>query len=258
MTPIALSSAEVVRFLIVLVRVSGIILMAPFFSSQSIPIYIRAAFTLVVSLVLAPSLALSAIPPDLNLGNVAGLLVGEILIGFILGFAAMCVFGGFQFAGQVISFQTGFSLVNVIDPQTQVDSSVFSFFQNYLGLLFFLLINGHHWFLIAINDSFSILPVGGAHLQGPLIQHLIRLSGELLVIGLRIAGPVLAVAIITDVIMGVLGRAAPHLNILIVGMPLKGLVGFACLSFSFYFLPRYLEGVYSGLRETLFALVRAM
>ena len=258
MTPIFFSAAEIVRFFIVLLRISGIMLLAPLFSSQSIPTYVRVAFALVITLVLAPSLPLNAIPPELNLGNMVGLFLGEILVGVLLGFAAICVFGGFQFAGQVISFQLGFSLVNVIDPQTQVDSSVFSFFQNYIGLLFFLIINGHHWFLLAINDSFSVLPVGGVHLPGPLFQYLIHLTAELLVIGLRIAGPIIAVAIITDVIMGVLGRAAPHINILIVGMPLKALVGFGCLSLSFYFLPRYLEGVYSTLHQTLFLLLHAI
>jgi flagellar biosynthesis protein FliR len=258
MTPILFSTAEIVRFLIVLFRLSGIMILAPFFSSQSIPVYIRIAFTLTASFVLAPSLPLKTIPAELNLSNIAALIPSEILLGVLLGFAAICVFAGFQFAGQIISFQLGLAYVNVIDPQTEVDSSVFSFLQNYLGLLFFLLINGHHWFLLAINESFTSLPVGGAHIQGSLIQYLIRLSGELLVIGLRIAGPVLAVSVITDIVMGVIGRAAPQINILIVGMPLKLLVGFGCLSFSFYFLPRYLEGVYSVLYRTLLSMVHTL
>ena len=256
MAPIIFSTAEIVRFLIVLMRVSGIMLMAPLFSSQSIPIYVRIAFTLVISLVLAPSMPPAMVPVGLDLGNIAGLVLSEILFGALLGFAAACVFGGFQFAGQVISFQLGFSLINVIDPQTQVESSVFSFLQNYIGLLFFLLINGHHWFLLAVHESFTLLPVGGGHLPAPLAQHLVHLSAELLVIGVRIAGPVIAVSVITDVVMGVLGRAAPQINIIIVGMPLKTLIGFGCMSFSFYFLPRYLEGIYSSLYRTLFSLVR--
>ena len=255
MTPIYFSTAEIIRFLIVLLRVSGIMLMAPLFSSQSIPVYIRIAFSLVISLVLAPSMPLKMVPPGMELGDVAGLFLGEILFGVLLGFAAACVFGGLQFAGQVISFQLGFSLINIIDPQTEVESSVFSFLQNYIGLLFFLLINGHHWFLLAIHQSFTLLPVGGGQLHAPLIESLVRLSAELLVIGVRIAGPVIAVSVITDVVMGVLGRAAPQINIIIVGMPVKTLVGFGCLSFSFYFLPRYLEGIYSTLYRTLFSLV---
>ena len=258
MTPFLFSTAEIARFLIVLLRISGIMVLAPLFSSQSIPVPIRIAFGLVASLVLAPSLPLQALPAELNLGSIPVLFLSEILFGFVLGLAAACVFAGFQFAGQVISFQLGFSLINVIDPQTEVESSVFSFFQSYIGLLFFLLINGHHWFLLAVNESFTSLPIGGFQIQGPLAEYLIRLSADLLVIGLRIAGPVIAVSVVADIVMGIIGRAAPQINILIVGMPLKTLIGFGCLSFTFYFLPRYLEGIYSALYKTLFSLVHTI
>ena len=100
--------------------------------------------------------------------------------------------------------------------------------------------------------------MGGIQISGPFIEHLVRLSADILVIGVRIAGPILAVTIITDVVIGVLGRAAPQIHLLIVGMPLKLLVGFGCLSFSFYFLPRYLETIYSSLYRTLFSLLHAM
>jgi len=258
MDPILFSTAEIARFVIVLLRLSGIMILAPLFSSQSIPVPVRIAFTLVVSFVLVPSMPANAVPPELNPGNIVPLFLNEIMFGALLGFAAGCVFAGFQFAGQVVSFQLGFSLINMIDPQSEVDSSVFSFLHNYIGLLFFLLINGHHWFLLAVNQSFAALPVGGLHFQAPMAGQLIDLSADLLVIGLRIAAPVVAVSVITDIVMGVLGRAAPQINIIIVGMPLKTLIGFGCLSFSLYFLPRYLGTVYSALHETLFSLVHAI
>ncbi|MBN1571476.1 MAG: flagellar biosynthetic protein FliR [Acidobacteria bacterium] len=258
MAPLIFSNAEVVRFIIVLLRLSGIMIFAPFFSNHSIPFQIRAAFALMVAFILAPSLPLTAIPPELGLSSITGIAAGEILSGALLGLAASCIFGGFQFAGQIISFQLGFSLINQIDPQTNVEAPVFSFIQNYIGLLFFLLINGHHWFLLAINDSFGALPVGGMRIQGPVIEWLLYLSAQLFVIGLRIAGPVIAVTIITDVVLGIIGRAAPQIHIIIVGLPLKALVGFSCLSFSFYFLPRYLESIYSMLFRSLFSLVKAM
>ncbi len=194
----------------------------------------------------------------MNMGNITGLFLNEIMMGMILGFAAACVFAGLQFAGQMISFQLGFALIKMIDPQSNVDASVFSFMLSSIGVLLFLLMNGHHWFLIAVNDSFALLPVGGVQIQGPLIEQMVRLSGHILVMGIRIAGPVIAVGLITDVIVGVVGRTAPQINILIVGMPLKILVGFLCLSFSFYFLPRYLGAIYSELHGALFSLLRAM
>lgn len=258
MAPILISTAEIVRFGIVLVRLSGIMIFAPFFSNKSVPLQLRAVFALVATLVLAPSLPLQSLPAELNLNNLTTVFVNEIMVGAVLGIAASMVFAGFQFAGQIISFQLGFSYINVIDPQTQVEAPVFSFINDYIGMLFFLLINGHHWFLLAISESFKSLPVGGLQLQAPLLAYIIRLSAEILVIGIRIAGPVIVVTVIADVVLGVIGRAAPHINIIIVGMPLKTLVGFSCLSFSFYFLPRYLEDLYSSLFNTLFALVRGM
>lgn len=258
MAPIYFSTTEIVAFMIVLLRLSGIMMFAPFFSNYSVPMMIRALFALVTAFVLAPSLPIRSVPTELGLSSIVGVATGEILSGILLGLAAACIFAGFQFAGQVISLQLGFSLINQIDPQTNVEAPVFSFIQNYIGLLFFLLINGHHWFLLAINESFGALPVGGLQIQGPVIQWLVYLSSQIFVIGLRIAGPILIVSIIADVVMGIIGRAAPQIHILIVSMPLKILVGFGCLSFSFYFLPRYLESVYSMLFKTLFSLVRVM
>jgi flagellar biosynthesis protein FliR len=249
---------EILRFAVILMRVTGLMLFAPFFSSQSIPTQSRVIFALMLALALTPVLPLKAIPSDTGLGVIAPLFLSEIMFGVIIGLAATFVFAGIQFAGQVISFQLGFSLINLIDPQTNVESSVFSFLQNYIALLFFLLMNGHHWFLLAIKDSFQSLPVGGIRLSTPIMENMIYLSAQILIIGLRIAGPVIAVSMITDIVMGVLGRTAPQVNILIVGMPLKLLVGFACLSFSFYFVPRYLDTVFSSLYRTLFSLVHLM
>ena len=258
MALLSFSIAEVLRFAIVLMRITGIMLCAPFFSSQSIPVQIRIVFTLVATLALTPSLPLKAIPADFQLSDIASLFLGEVMFGVILGLAASLVFAGIQFAGQIISLQLGFSLINLIDPQSNVESSVFSFLQNYIGLLFFLLMNGHHWFLIAINESFQALPVGGIQIHASLAEGLIRLSAQILTIALRIAGPVIAVSVITDVVMGVLSRAAPQVNVLIIGLPAKIMVGFGCLSVSFYFMPRFFESIFSSLHKTIYSLMQMM
>jgi flagellar biosynthetic protein FliR len=258
MAPFFISTPEIIRFVIILLRISGIMLFAPFFSNQSIPLQIRAAFALVVTYVLAPSLPIGMIPSGLSIADVTGLAAGEILSGILIGFAASCVFAGMQFAGQLIAFQLGFSLINQIDPQTNVQAPVFSFLYHFVGLLFFLLINGHHWLLLAISDSFGPLPIGGFSIHGSVLAWILELSAQVLVIGLRIAGPVIVVTVIADMVLGILGRAAPQVHILIVGMPLKILVGLGCLSFSFYFLPSYLASLYSSLYKTLFSLVQAM
>lgn len=251
---IQLPIAEILRFIIVLTRLGGVMVSAPFFSGGSMPIPIRIVFSCAAAFVLSPSLPLGNLPAALNLGSLVAILLMEIIFGLVLGFVSSCIFAGLQLAGQIVSFQMGFSVVNLIDPQTQVNMPVFSFFFNYVGLLLFLMVNGHHWFLLAIHESFSVLPVGGFVLSGVLVEKIVGMTAEIFVIGVKIAGPLILVITIVDIVIGIIGRTAPQINLLVVGMPLKILVGFACLSFSFYFMPRYLENLFLSLSRTLHAL----
>ena len=252
------SMAEVVRFAIVLSRVAGIMVFAPFFNGRAIPAQVRIFLALIITLTLAPALSLGRIPAGYGINQMVSAAIGEIILGMVLGLTASFVFAGMEMAGQIIGFQLGFSLVNVIDPQSEVEVTVISFLENYIGLLFFLMINGHHWFLIAISDSLNYFPIGGVRLKGPVVYELIRLSSQIVVSGLQIAGPVVAVAVIADVVLGIIGRTAPQLHIIVVGMPLKMLVGISILSISFYFFPSLLGETYTQLFRNLFSLLHAM
>lgn len=258
MPAITITPNEIFHFVIILLRVSGIVIFAPFFGSPSIPYQVRITFALLTSLLLTHLLPLNFVADGLRLTDITLIFIGEIIAGMILGLAANLVFAGIQYAGQLISFQMGFSLIKLIDPQTNVESPVFSFIHNYIGILFFLLLNGHHWFLRAITESFQFMPVGGIQIQASLVEHFVNLSSQIFVIGLRIAGPIIVVTIIADIVIGIIGRAAPQLHILILGLPLKLLVGFSCLSFSLYFIPNYLGNVFSSLYKTIFSLVHTM
>jgi flagellar biosynthesis protein FliR len=258
MIPINFAVAEVIRFTIVLSRVGGIMVFAPFFSSRSIPYQIRVALSLMITVMLVPALPLGKIPANLGAGQVLSVILGEVAVGMLMGLIANFIFAGLQVAGQIISFQMGFSIINLIDPQSEVEMSVFSFFEDFIGLMLFLIINGHHWFIMAVSESFSYIPVKGIHLQGPVVEEIIRLSARLMISGVQIAAPILAVTIIADVILSIIGRAAPQIPVFIVGMPLKILVGFTCLSISFYFIPRYLEGAFAALFKDIFGLMHKM
>ncbi|MDR0311631.1 MAG: flagellar biosynthetic protein FliR, partial [Acidobacteriota bacterium] len=112
--------AEVTRFVIVLTRLSGIMLCAPFFTGGYMPLQVRVVFTLFATLALTQSLPLGSIPSEIGLGSIAVVLLLEILFGVVIGFAALCVFAGLQLGGQIIAFNIGFAMINLIDPQTQV------------------------------------------------------------------------------------------------------------------------------------------
>jgi flagellar biosynthetic protein FliR len=246
--------AEVMRFVIVLTRLSGIMLCAPFYTGGYMPVHIRGFFAFVAALVLTPSLPLGNIPPGIGVGSIASILFFEILFGYVIGFTALCIFAGLQLGGQIIAFNMGYAMNNLVDPQTQVQMPIISFLLNYVGLLLFLQINGHHFFLLAVYESFTTLPIGGFVLNGPLVNQIAGFTASIFVIGIKIAGPIIVVIIVVDIIVGIIGRAAPQIHVLVVGMPLKILVGFATLSISLYFMPRYLESLFLSLSRTIHAL----
>jgi len=258
MQAVIISQEEIVRFSVVLFRTAGVMTFAPIFGSRAVPYQVRIVVALVAAIALYPSMPAVPLQVQSDLGFLAGVALGEVLCGMVLGLAASFIFAGLQLAGQIIAFQLGFSIVNLIDPQSDVETSVISFLQYYLGILFFLLINGHHWFFLAVSDSFSYLPVHGAVLHAPLVQEVIRLSSQVFIAGVQVAAPVIAVTVIADVVLALLGRAAPQIHVLIVGLPLKSLVGFAAMCISFYFLPRLLEKYYLQLHRDLFAMIQRM
>ena len=246
--------AEVIRFVIVLTRLSGIMLAAPFFTGGYMPYHIRVVFTFFATLALVPALPLGNIPSELGLGSIVIILLLEVLFGVVIGFTALCIFAGVQLGGQIIAFNIGFAMINLIDPQTHVNMPIFSFILNYIGLLLFILINGHHFFLLAVYDSFTTLPIGGFVLDGPLVNQIVGFTASIFVIGIKVAGPIIVVIIVVDVVIGIIGRAAPQIHVLVVGMPLKIIAGFAVMSISLYFMPRFFESLFLTLSRTIRAL----
>ncbi len=256
MIGVHITPQQMAGFAVVLFRVAGIMVFAPFFNSGAVPAPVKAAVSLVTALMLAPLVPAPAVG-----GGLPGLLLvvaGEAFIGMVLGLAASFLFAALQFAGQVAGFQLGYAIVNVIDPQSDVQTSVISIFYNFLGLMFFLLMDGHHRFLAAVGGSFAYLPAGGVHLHGPLVEEMIRLSSGIFSAGVRIAGPVIAATATADILMGIIGRVAPQINILVVGLPLKTLVGLGSLSIAFYFFPQFLGRSFLELGRMLEHLLSAL
>jgi len=258
MVSFSFSLVQVMSFAAVLFRVAGIMVFAPFYSGGPFPPQVKVILPLIVALTLAPMVPQAQLPSGFGLAQVVAAGLGETLIGMVLGLTASFIFGALQLAGQIIGFQLGFSIINVIDPQSAVETSVISILNNFIGLTLFLLVDGHHWFFQAVSESLQYLPVGGVHLKGPFVDEILRLSGQVFVSGLRIAGPVVAVTVIADVVLGMIGRAAPQINILIVGMPVKTLVGLASLSIAFYFLPAFLGESFIRLSRDLIGVVHGM
>jgi len=131
----------------------------------------------------------------------------------------------------------GFAIVNVIDPQSGMQIPLMGNLTQTVALLFYLAVNGHHYLLQAVAQSYQVIPVLGLKLGSGFYQSLFSIGAEMFVIALKVAAPLVVAILITDVAMGFIARTVPQMNVFIVGLPLKILIGLGCL---LVMLPVYL------------------
>jgi flagellar biosynthetic protein FliR len=227
------------------VRVSGLVLFAPFLGSASVPVRVKVGIVLALTALLYPALA-TQMPPHLDALNWPRVLAGEMTIGIILGIALNLVFDGAQLAGQILGVQMGFSLVNIIDPQTQVDTPVLSLFHQMITLLIFLQLDVHHWIIRGVARSFEYLPAGTALVTPAVTEHLTRAAGAVWLIGLQIAAPALIATMLADVALGFLGKASPQLPVLFLGLSIKSVLGMLVMIGTLALWPSVFERYFSA------------
>jgi flagellar biosynthesis protein FliR len=209
------------------VRLTGLMLFAPFLGSMTIPARIKAIFVLALTLLLYPTVGHEIAP--LTLSGWPMMVFTEFIIGAGMGIATNLVFEAVQLAGQVLGVQMGYSLVNILDPQTQVDTTVVALFYQSIVMLLFLRMDVHYWLLRAVGNSFLYLPPGSAHLTSLFTQAVFKIVGSLFGIGIQIAAPVLAATLAADVVLGLLGKASPQMPLMLLGPAIKSLLGLGIL-----------------------------
>jgi flagellar biosynthetic protein FliR len=209
------------------VRVSGLMLFAPFFGSTVIPARIKAVLTLGITFVLYPMVEHSI--PVLSLDQWPLLVFSELLVGLALGIVTSLVFDAVQLAGQILSIQMGYSLINILDPNTMVESTVVATFHQLLVMLIFLRLDVHLWLLRALGNSFEYLPPGSAHLTSPFLLSALEAGSRVIEVGVQIAAPVLSATLLVDLVLGLLGKASPQLPLMLLGPAVKSLVSMVIL-----------------------------
>ncbi len=208
-------------------RIAGLFLIAPFFSHAAIPMRIKAGFTVLLTILLYP--VISPNTPVSVVPNGLGFLLRESIVGVLIGLSSVLTFEAAQFAGHCLGVEVGVSLVSVLDPQTQAESPVLAVLLQTLLLLFFLALNIHHWLLRALAHSFQLIPPGSATLSGVLTGDILKQSARIWILGVEIAAPVLAATLLADLVMAFLAKASPQMPVLLVGMPVKFVLGLTVL-----------------------------
>lgn len=225
-------------FLLVFVRVFALLAVAPMVSSTSIPALARVALALLTATVVFPEAVSAEYPiPETGLAFVL-LLVGEAMVGIITGFLLVLVFAAFQLGGQMFSLQMGFGASQVFDPLSQVQIPLMGQFLNIVGMLVFVNISGfQRLFFIGVMRSFErFRAVDLLLMREDIVNGVMQRLSGLFQDALVIAFPILGTLILVYVTMGLLAKAAPQMNLLVLGFPISIGITFLMLMVGMPFL----------------------
>lgn len=258
MLSLQVSYPQVQLFLLVFLRVTVILMSLPIFSGGNVPNMFKAGLALAVSMIMFPVVDLTILPDMdrwifLTLG-----VVSEVLMGLGIGLAIRLIMAGIQMAGQVSGFQMGLAIANIMDPATSMQTPILAQAFNLMAMLIFLAIDAHHWFFRALVESFALIPPFQFVMSSSFIGYLMNLAGNMFIIALKIGAPVIVVLILTSVSFGLMARTVPQMNIFIVAMPLKIVVGLLFVVFSLPYLQTYLRELFNGFGAGLVPLLKLM
>jgi flagellar biosynthetic protein FliR len=213
--------------MLILVRVSAFLIFVPVLSSMSIPLQVRLLFAFITSTAIFSSgIVTSATFNDSPAGFIM-LIVTEVVTGALMGFMLFFVMNTILFAGQLIDFSMGFAMVNVMDPMQQIQVPVMGNIMLMLASALLIVSGGLYYFLEMFFNSYRLIPIGTAFILGnaPLMQVAAYSLVGFIILAVRISMPLVGTLMLVNVCLGIMVKAVPQMNVFVVGMPLKVLLG---------------------------------
>lgn len=243
--------------MLIFARMTGLFSMTPIFGARNVPAYVKAGLGLVMAYIMFPLLKQpeGGMPHNSFFAYIV-LVISEFGVGLVFGYAASLIFSSIQMTGNLLDTQIGFGMVNIFDPQFGQQIPLVGNFKYILALLVFLATNSHHILLSAFFSTFTLIPVTQvAYHYNILASVMVDMVVGTFVIALKISLPVLVALLLTDVALGVLSRTMPQMNIFVVGVPGKIIVGIFVLSMALPFYIAFLEVVFNGMFRDIFRLL---
>ncbi len=229
-----------------LVRISGMVVFAPFFSSTALPLRTKAVFAGALAYLLAPLVAaLPGAAADLSFSA----LLGELAVGLVYGLMLTLLIEMMLFAGQIMGMQFSFSAVNLIDPTSSIQTPLLGDLFQLMGTLVVITSGMDRIVLASLIRSFRVVPLGSYALAPTTALAIVRAAGGIFIAALELAAPVLAATLLVEVAVSLLGKLSPQLPVMSLSVPLKTLTGFGLLTGSLALWPRFIEARFAGLLD---------
>jgi flagellar biosynthetic protein FliR len=248
---ISIPFRELKAFYLILIRIGIIFQMLPFFNARVVPVLVKAGLSVVIAIILFPVINTSMVKfPNTGFGLMQ-LILSEFIVGIILGLLVMIFFEGVRMMGQMVGFQTGFAITNIIDPQSGSQISILANMAYLVAMMFFLLLNGHYILLNAVRESFEVIPVGSLRLNTDMFSKMVALYGQMFVIAVKIGAPAIAALLFTNLAFGLITKFIPQMNIMIVAFPIQIVIGLFFFGVSLNVLLDFMENYLKDLGPML-------
>lgn len=220
---------QVQAFLYIVARVTSFIMVVPGFSHKSMPNTAKISLSLILSFLVYTSIPEIPVQEEMILFMLA--VIREIIIGLAMGYVAKLIFSAVEMAGQLIDFQVGYSMGAIYDPSSGATSSYYGRLFYWMSIMVFFMLNLHHTMLLSLMDSFKVAVPGQVGFREINLEVILYLFSNSFRIAFSIAAPMLVVLLVTDIVMGLINRSVPQINVFMLGMPLKSLLGMVIFLF---------------------------
>ena len=258
MIDITFTYADLEYFLLVLVRITCFVYAAPFFSMSNTPRMIRIGFSIFLSYLVFTGVERNEVVYSTLLGY-AVIVMKEALTGFLIGWGAQICSTVTSLAGSIADMEIGISMVSLMDPATRQQATFTGVFYQYIFTLFLMITGMYQYLLLALIDSFTLIPVNGAVFKTEaLLESVTTLMGNYLVMGFRIILPIFCTMILLNSILGILAKVSPQRNMFAVGIQLKVLIGLGILFLTVRMLPSAADYVFEGMKGMIVSFVEGM
>ena len=248
---------DIYNWLLVFLRVGAFLLVLPFFSAVNFPVQMRVALAALMAMLLAP-LVTPPPPARLDFLSLLGVMFQEVSIGLLLGFVSRMVFYAVDLAGNIIATQMGLNLATVFDPASTQNEQVPSSILFFLAAVVMLTLDLHHWMLLGFERTYTVLPMGTAHLNRALFETVVAQTGNVFVVALQISAPVIAVAFVVTLVFAVLSRAVPQMNVFAESFGIRIVGGLIVFGFTLQLTAQHVINCLNRLPDDLLAVAQML
>ena len=258
MIDLAFSFVDLEYFLLIFVRVTCFIYIAPFFSMSNTPNRVKIGLGFFIAYLIDQSLPHTEVIYT-TLFGFALVVMKEAVTGFLIGFGAGLCISITAFAGHITDMETGLSMASLFDPTTKEQTSITGVYYNYSIMLMLIVSGMYRYLLQALVDTFTLIPINGAIFRiDAIVKTMIQFLVDYVVIGFRIALPVFVTIMLVNAVLGMLAKVSPQLNMFAVGIQIKVLVGLAVLFVTVGMLPSAANFIFEQMKKMVVAFVEVM